>query len=50
MKLIIENFKRFLNDDEFAYNHNLFVDFIKNDLNDEDRTILVGKYPKKQIK
>ena len=37
MKLIIENFKQFLKDDEFAYNHNLFIDFIKNDLNDEDR-------------
>mgnify|MGYP003128408073 CR=1 FL=1 len=36
MKLIIENFKKFLKDDEFSYNHNLFIDFIKNDLSDED--------------
>ena len=51
MKLITENFRKFLKDDEFAYNHNLFIDFIKNDLNDEDhqeyvntlKTILVVK-------
>ena len=36
MKLIIENFKQYLEDDEFAYNHNLFLDFIKNDLSDKE--------------
>jgi len=37
MKELFESFRKFLKDDEFAYNHNLFVDFIKSDLSDEER-------------